>query len=55
MTVAMPILAKKCLRVSCPKCGANVGVTCKLTGKSVDKNAPICHDERIALSEENPR
>ena len=38
----MSSLLPKCVRVPCPKCGAKIGETCKLS--------VLCHSERIAVS-----
>lgn len=48
----MPILIKRCLRVTCPKCGAKRGEFCNFVGE-VKPDPPVCHDERIALSEQD--
>jgi len=52
-TVGMSFLNPKCLRVPCPKCGANIGNACQLFGKFEGGIALPCHPERIALSKED--
>ena len=56
---AMDMAIKKCLTVPCPKCHAKRGEPCKLVGNCI-KTAPgawvstkVCHDERVALSNED--
>jgi hypothetical protein len=53
MTILNKLAKMKCLRVPCPNCRAKPGEPCKVVGKLKGSPAPLCHDERVALSRED--